>query len=463
MLFEPFTIGSVTFKNRIVRSSLGGRTSYYDGTPGPAWHGFEQRFAETGVAGIISATIGVNARRKSPLEYPSISEDRFIKAFRAGARTVQARGCRYIMQIGDPGGHTQTGLFSEMADAKSSSNGFDLLYGYRNRLVAMSVDEIEQSVIEFAEAARRVREIGCDGIELTASKGYLIHQFLNPGINRRTDAYGGSDEKRFRILADIVTAIRKSVGRDFLFGVRLAAEDVNWLPINIRLPITWPLRHYFFGNGIAETTEHARKLERLGVDYLHIDAGYGFPHPYVNVGRFPLEGFRLFFNSNRHLSLKAAVRASALNTLPGFLSRGLFGIGWNRPPGANVKYCEAFKRAVRLPIIANGGFQSQRLIEETLSSGKADMIAMARPLLANPDLLQTFARGEDQPAKPCTFCGECCAKTATLPLGCYDRTRFASDREMEAEILRWSASPVDEDVSTDEAGHVARDQRSAAT
>ncbi|HRD75071.1 MAG TPA: NADH:flavin oxidoreductase [Hyphomicrobiaceae bacterium] len=457
MLFEPLTINGITFKNRIVRSSLGGRSSYYDGTPSPAWVGFERRFAKTGVASIISATIGINARRMSPHEYPSIAHDRFIPAFRTGVRAVQAEGCRYIMQIGDPGGHTQVGLFSEEADSKSSSAGFDFVYGYRNRLTPMTISEIEASVREFASAARRVREIGCDGLEITASKGYLIHQFLNPGINRRKDEYGGSDENRFRFLREIVVAVRREIGRDFLFGVRLAAEDLNSSPVNLRLPIAWPLRHHFRGNGLAETTRHARSLEALGVDYLHIDAGYGFPHPHVNLGKWPLEGFRLYANSVRHLSLKSRARAVALNLLPGPLARLAFGAGWNKKPGANARYAEVFKKTVKLPVIANGGFQSRRLIEETLTSGKADLVAVGRPLLANPGLIDAFRDGRDEPDRPCTFCGECCAKTATLPLGCYDRSRFASDRDMEAEIMRWSASPP-----ADDEGHLAVELPSAA-
>jgi hypothetical protein len=174
MIFEPFTIKNVTFKNRILRSSIGGRTSYYDGTVTPAWKNFEKRFAEGGVAGIISATIGINKRRLSPLEYPAISDDKFIKPFRDGVRAVQNLGCRYIVQIGDPGGHTHTSLFSEAADGKSASSGVDLVYGYRNRMTPMSVEEIEQEVQNFAEAARRVREAECDGVEITASKGYVV-------------------------------------------------------------------------------------------------------------------------------------------------------------------------------------------------------------------------------------------------------------------------------------------------
>jgi len=449
MLFEPFDIKNVAFKNRILRSSIGGRTAYYDGSVSPAWKSFEARFARSGVAGIVSATMGVNSRRLSPLEYPSISEDRFIKPLREGVREVQALGCRYIMQIGDPGGHTQMGLFSEDADAKSASEGFDLSFGYRNTTSPMSLEEIQASIQEFADAARRVREIGCDGLEITASKGYLIHQFLNPATNRRTDAYGGSVDNRFRFLSDVVAAVRREIGADFLFGVRLAANDFNCLPVNIRWPVVFPFKQYWHGNGLPESTHYAQRLEQLGVDYLHIDNGFGFPHPHVNLGAFPLEAFRLYVNSTRHLSAKAAVRATILNVLPKFVVRAIFGIGWNVPPGSNAGDASQIKQVVKIPVIANGGFQARDLIESTLKDGKCDMISMARPLLANPDLLEVFQSGRNLPEKPCTFCGQCCVRTAVHPLGCYDRSRFPSDIAMEQEILRWSASPSSNGQATE--------------
>lgn len=440
MIFAPFTIKNVTFKNRVLRSSIGGRTSYYDGTVTPAWKNFEKRFAEGGVAGIISATIGINKRRLSPLEYPAISDDKFIKPLRDGVRAVQQLGCRYIMQIGDPGGHTHMSLFSEAADAKSASSGVDLVYGYRNRMTPMSVAEIEQEVQNFAEAARRVREAGCDGLEITASKGYLIQQFLNPATNRRRDEYGGSPDKRFRFLRDVVTAVRKKIGDDFLLGIRLSAKDYNYLPFNIRLPLVLPLRHYWIGNDLTQTLQYGRELEKLGVDYLHIDSGFGFPNPKGNPGTYPVDGFKLFANATRHLSFKANVRAALFNLLPLFMARAIFGLGWKFTPGANADFAQQFKQAVKIPIIANGGFQQQDLIETTLREQKCDLIAIARPLLANPDLLKIFQQGRNAPENPCTFCSRCCTRTAVLPLGCYEPSRFSSMEEMEEQILRWSAN-----------------------
>ena len=446
MIFEPIRINNVTFRNRLLRSSIGGRTAYYDGTVNNAWKNFERRFAQHGIGGIISATLNVDPKRWSPLEYPQISDDKFIEPLREGVRAVQALGCRYIIQIGDAGYQTQTSLFSQRADQMTASKGFDLLYGYRSFHSSMTVSEIEKLVQEFARAAVRVREAGCDGLEVTASKGYLIHQFLNPATNRRTDRYGGSVEKRFRLLGEVVEAVRRAVGRDYLFGIRLSANDFNYLPVNLRWPPVRPLRHYWFGNTIDENLAYARRLKELGVDYLHIDNGFGFINPKGNPGTFPVDEARMFFSSTGHLSSKAALRAAFLNLTPRFLLRPLLGIGWCYQRGVNLEDARRFRQEVGLPIIANGGFQERSYVEQALGGGSCGMVSMARPLLANPHLPELFEQGIEKPEKPCTFCNRCAIRTTLFPLGCYEPERFASVDEMEEQILAWSANP--EEVPT---------------
>jgi 2,4-dienoyl-CoA reductase-like NADH-dependent reductase (Old Yellow Enzyme family) len=95
---------------------------------------------------------------------------------------------------------------------------------------------------------------------------------------------------------------------------------------------------------------------------------------------------------------------------------------------------------VKIPVIANGGFQERRGIENALNGGACDMIAIARPLLANPDLLLQLRDEKcNQPKRPCTFCSLCCARTAVFPLGCYEVSRFSSKEEMLDTILELSS------------------------
>jgi 2,4-dienoyl-CoA reductase-like NADH-dependent reductase (Old Yellow Enzyme family) len=126
---------------------------------------------------------------------------------------------------------------------------------------------------------------------------------------------------------------------------------------------------------------------------------------------------------------------------PRFLLRPMLGIGWGYRRGVNLEDAQRFRQEVGLPIIANAGFQERSYVEQALTSGSCDMVSMARPLLANPELPQLFRQGIEKPEKPCTFCNRCTVLTTLFPLGCYEPKRFRSTEEMEKQILRWSANP----------------------
>jgi 2,4-dienoyl-CoA reductase (NADPH2) len=425
----------------------------YDGTVTDVWKNFEKRFAEGGVSGIISTTLHVNADRVSPLQYPSIAGQKYVPYLRKYIAEIKSvdRGCNYIVQIGDPGYATYTSLFPEEVDSKSSSAGFDLGYGYNNTRTEMTVPEIEQAIRNYADGAARVRESGADGLEITATKGYLIHQFLNPGINRRRDEWGGSVDKRFRFLESVVTEVRKRVGRDYLFGIRLSAADFNYSPIALSL-FRWPWpfasRDGRLGNEEETMLDYARRLRSLGVDYLHVVTGYGFPNPRDTPGNFPFDEVRMFFNSTRHLSLKAAARATALNVIPAPLARWFLNIGWNYRKAVNLESARTLKRHLSseggggagLALIVNGGFQERADIEDALAGdGACDMVSMARALIANPDLPRQYEAGATTPkGKGCSHCNRCVGRTATSPLGCYDEKRFDSIRAMRDQIMEWN-------------------------
>jgi 2,4-dienoyl-CoA reductase (NADPH2) len=148
----------------------------------------------------------------------------------------------------------------------------------------------------------------------------------------------------------------------------------------------------------------------------------------------------MFYNSNRHLSFKAWLRSVLFNTIPEALFNPIANIGWKMVPGVSAEEAKLFREQTGLPVIANGGFGEMDFIEQTLAAGKADMVAMARPLLANVNLVKLFKHGINKPEKPCTHCNRCIVRTGNFPLGCYDPSRFKSIDEMEAQIMTWSAS-----------------------
>ena len=174
--------------------------------------------------------------------------------------------------------------------------------------------------------------------------------------------------------------------------MRLSAADYNYLPFpNVRWPPVWPPRDYFFGNTLSTTLRYGEWLKDLGVDYLHIDSGFGFVNPKGSPGPYPFEGLRLFSNSARHLSLQGPPARDGRSTwCPSDLAQLLLGTGWRFVPAANAEFARAFKQRVGLPIIANGGFQEREVIDGALQSGACDLVAIGRPLLANPDLLKHF-------------------------------------------------------------------------
>lgn len=447
---QPFAIKGVEFRNRILRSSIGGRMANWDNQPTELFKNFEKRFADGGVGGIISTTLGVHERRKGPFQYPSISHDRFVPRLKRYIGAVRATGCRYIVQIGDPGYASQNSLFPERDDSLSSSTGFDAIFGYHLRRRAMSEEEIRETIENFRRGAARVVAVGADGIEVTAAKGYLIHQFLNPGINRRDDTWGGSENNRFRLLEEIVRAVRGEVGDDFLFGVRIAAEDLNHVP-----PLYWLLRTpHRAGNDLDTMLRYARRLAELGVDYLHVVSGYGFYSPRIVPGRFPTQEANIFFNHTSHLGFKAGARSVATNLVTRIWGvRALFELlaqwGWRYEQGINLHYAAEFKRATGLAIIANGGFQDLDVIEGAIRDARCDAVSLARALIANPDLVGAFfAAGKRIPDNPCTYCNRCVGRTGTHPLGCYDVSRFGGDyRAMEQEILAFNRlDPIEDEA-----------------
>jgi len=238
-----------------------------------------------------------------------------------------------------------------------------------------------------------------------------------------------------------VTEVRKQVGPDFILGIRISARDSNYLPVNLRLSLHRPLSEYLYGNGIEEHLQYAMWLKDLGADYFLVTNGFGFTNPKDQPGAFPIDEVRMFFNSNRHLSAKANFRASLLNVIPKPILKTLFGVGWTYREGANLEDAREFRRRTGVPVIANGGFQHRSAVEDAIASGGCDLVAMARALLANPDLPKLFAEGVEAPERPCTYCNRCPVRTTMFPLGCYEPARFDSTAEMEAQILEWSGQP----------------------
>jgi 2,4-dienoyl-CoA reductase (NADPH2) len=283
----------------------------------------------------------------------------------------------------------------------------------------MTIDEIKMVVQQFGDAARRAREAGLDGVELHACNGYLINQFLSSGINNRKDEYGGSLENRTRFLLEIMAAVRRAVGDDFHFQVKISAVDHN------NALAFWEKK----GNTIEDSIEVCRMVEEAGADAIHVSSGSTFPHPLNPPGPFPIE--------------------HAARTYGGMIPSGIFGFRnfllfryralrpvfkflWNRTKpdiieGISVDDSREIKKHVSVPVLCTGGFQTASYIRRVIKEGYCDGVAIARPLVANNDLVHIYADGKDLPDKPCTFCNKCLVHAISDPLGCYELSRYDGD------------------------------------
>jgi 2,4-dienoyl-CoA reductase-like NADH-dependent reductase (Old Yellow Enzyme family) len=425
VIFEPLQLGALTVKNRIFRSSLGGRWDNYDGSGTDVRISWDVKFARGGIGAIISSNAPVHRRGRLVPGFALIDRDDRIPFFRELGKRVHEHDCKYIVQLNHAGRHRDIGDL-EFPKGVSSTDKSEPVHGFPCE--RLSIAGIRELVDAFGQAARRAREAGLDGVEIAAGNGVLVTQFLSSAINDRKDEYGGSLENRARFLLEIVRAIRAEVGADFYLGVKISVEE--------RMNEVFPwLRR---GNGVGDSVQICRWLEEAGVDAIHITAGAAFPHPRNPPGKMPVKDFVNTYDTALSEGSKTLRNYIVFRTWP--LSR-VFQWQWERPTrkhgieGINLPEARAVKAAVGIPVLCGGGFQTASVIEEAIESGACDAVTVARSLLANPDLVRLFEQGHDRPPNPCTYCNKCLANFLENPLGCYDESRFDSREAMIAEVL----------------------------
>ncbi|MBV8068126.1 MAG: FAD-dependent oxidoreductase [Candidatus Eremiobacteraeota bacterium] len=236
---------------------------------------------------------------------------------------------------------------------------------------AMSEGEILETIGDFANGAARARELGFDAVEVMGSEGYLINQFLSPVTNRRDDAWGGDLAQRMRFARDVLRAVRAAAGADFPVIFRISGAD---LMAN--------------SSSAEETLAFARALAADGVDALNVGIGWHeSPIPTV-----------------QHLV----------------------------PSGIWVRYAAAVKTAVgSLPVIASNRINSLARADEVLAAESVDFVSMARPFLADSQIVVKAARNEAVLVNTCIACNQACIDRSLLdaPVSCMVNPR--AGRELE--------------------------------
>ena len=435
VILSELKFRNLTVKNRIFRSNIAGRFDNYDGSGNQARINWEVKFAKGGVGAIISSFVPVHQQGAILPNYATIDKDERIPFWKKLGEAVHAHGCKYILQLSH-GGRQRDVPGIEYPENLSSTNDAEGLNGFQCR--AMTVAEIQQTVNYFAEGARRARDAGLDGVELHGANGYLITQFLSSAINDRKDQYGGSLENRARFVREIVQAIRKKVGRDFHLQMKISATEYNDALIFLRREES--------GNTIQDSIQVCKWLEQDGIDAVHVSTGSAFPHPRNPAGSdMPIEVLRQTYEqlvaSGTHGTRNLLFFQ---NKLTGELFRKAWldaGVPKDRIEGVSLPDAAAIKKAVAVPVLCTGGFQTASVIRKAITDGQVDGVTMARTLVANNDLVRHFEAGRDQAPEPCTYCNKCLAHVLEHPIGCYEESRFKSRQDMMDTIMSVYSPP----------------------
>lgn len=337
-LFESTSIHNMVLTNRFIRSATWEGLAGNDGSATQELTDMLSRLIDGGVALVITGLAYVSREGQTfPWEL-GICSDRFISGLSAMTESVHAMGGKIAIQLGHAGSGAAFPLSGLEPVGPSVPEPETRLAGRE-----MKRDDIRRVIQAFADAAVRASTAGFDALQIHAAHGYLISQFLSPFYNKRKDEYGGSIENRVRLLLEILKAIRKAVGPDYPVLIKLNSED------------------FLFGGFTKEDMlQTAAMLEEESIDAIELSGGT------------PLSG--------KYSSIRKGKPA----------------------PGEPEVYYEAaarrYKEKIGVPLILVGGIRtfeaSSRLVEE----GIADYIALSRPFIREPDLVNRWQSGDVRPS-----------------------------------------------------------------
>jgi 2-enoate reductase len=342
-LFEPFKIGTMELRNRIVMSPMNvGRMCEADNSWGERIREFYAARARGGT-GLITTMWAPVSHTIEPATkgYLNLYSDSHLESLSRVIEGIHQHGAKASVQITAGRGRVIRIRWQDMSIAPVSASATPCYFSPERKARAITTTEAEELAQAFGAAAMRCKTAGADAIEIHGHEGYLSDQFMTGLWNQRTDKYGGSREKRLTFARESIAAIRREVGEDFPIIYRIALD------------------HYLEGGRKPEESLWIlQQLEAMGINAFNVDAGcyetMWWPHP------------------------------------PTYHS-----------PGCMVNMAEMAKRAVNVPIIAVGKLCYPDLAEEILQQGKADFIAIGRGLLADPDWANKVREGRQEDIRPC--------------------------------------------------------------
>lgn len=337
-LFDGTEINGMKLANRFVRSATWEGMASPEGAVTPKLIDTLAALARGGVGLIISGHTYIRQEGQAGPWQLGVYEDSLIAGLRDMAAAVHDAGGKIVMQLAHAGHFAYSKLTGRTPVVASVYEGLS-----RSPRKELTTQDIQDLVAAFADAAGRAKSAGFDGVQIHAAHGYLLSQFLSPIYNRRSDGYGGSIENRARIHVEVIHAVRKAVGKDYPVLIKMNCAD-------------------FAENGLSleDSLIAGEILADAGLDAIELSGGL-------------LTG--------------------------GKLSPSRPGINSAEKEAYFREELIAFKKNIRIPLILVGGIRSVEVAEKLVADGSADYIAMCRPLIREPDLVQRWKAGDRRRAE----------------------------------------------------------------
>ncbi len=364
-VLEPANIGRLELRNRFIRSATLDATADETGAVTDASVKIYDGLAAGGVGLIATGYAFVSKHGQAALGQYGIHSDEMIPGLRRLVEAVHRHGAKIAAQIVHAGGASSY-LFhkGEVLLAPSEIEG-------RSPRRAMTEEEIEGIIQDFAAAAMRAREAGFDGVQLHGAHGYLMSQFFSPTTNLREDRWGGNPENRRRFHVETVKRVRAAVGPDFPLMIKFGImDDVEG------------------GATLEEGIAAIKAMIEAGLDAVEISVGQG------GGKNGPIRVFNDEVTETAYYRKRAA----------------------------------AAKKAVEVPVALVGGIRSLQTAEDIVASGDADFISLCRPLIREPGLIRRWLNGDTRRAT-CISCSKCLGSTLQgQPLECGEDKRIREEK-----------------------------------
>lgn len=354
-LCQPITLGRVTFRNRMFSAPMGGTDITADCSVGPRTPGFYELRAKGGAAAVTASELVVHPQTDaSHMFHINLTTPGNLAGWTFLADAVARHGAVPSVELSHSGQYAGTYLVDK--DKKKSLTQFgpsDWVRPDGIPVKALTKEQIADIVKSYGEAATLAKRVGFQMVMVHGGHGWLVNQFLSPAFNHRTDEYGGSFENRLRFAREVLTEVRKAVGPGFPIEFRMSGAEL-----------------FDGGYTLEDGVKIAQGVEDL-VDLIHVSAGsYQFG----------------FFTT--HLPMFA-------------------------PHGNNVYLAAEIKKHVHKPVATIGALNDPAQMEEIIASGRADVVEMARALLADPFLPNKVMAGQEDEIVRCLRCFTCMAERPT--------------------------------------------------